>query len=183
MNNPPLVAMNDRMSLGREVKGSDPITFHLLAVVEDVDRICLSPSKRGKFEVKSYYQRLTILTGSPFPWKSIWRVKGFFEGDFFLLMVALGKILTLDNVRKMNVVVVEWCCMCKKSGESIYHILINCEVVRDLWSSLIDLFGVDWVMPRRVRELLVSWGSGRCGNIFKVWRLTLLCLMWCIWRE
>jgi hypothetical protein len=22
------------------------------------------------------------------------------------------------------------------------------------------LFGVDWVMPRRVRELLVSWRSG-----------------------
>ena len=22
----------------------------------------------------------------------------------------------------------------------------------------------------------MSWGSGRCGNIFKVWRLTLLCL-------
>jgi hypothetical protein len=41
--------------------------------------------------------------------------------------------------------------MCKKSGESIDHILINCEVVRDLWSSLINLFGVDWVMPRRVR--------------------------------
>jgi hypothetical protein len=48
--------------------------------------------------------------------------------------------------------------MCKKSGESIDH-LFHCEVARDLWSSLFNLFGVDWVIPRRVRELLVSWGG------------------------
>jgi hypothetical protein len=28
----------------------------------------------------------------------------------------------LDNLRKRNIVVVEWCCMCKKSGESIDHL-------------------------------------------------------------
>jgi hypothetical protein len=33
----------------------------------DVDRTCWSPSKRHKFEVKSYYPMLTIPTGSPFP--------------------------------------------------------------------------------------------------------------------
>jgi hypothetical protein len=32
----------------------------------DVDRICWSPSKRRKFEVKSYYQVLTSPNGSPF---------------------------------------------------------------------------------------------------------------------
>jgi hypothetical protein len=41
----------------------------------DVDRIGWSPSKRSKFEVKSFYQVLTSPNGSPFPWKSIWRVK------------------------------------------------------------------------------------------------------------
>jgi hypothetical protein len=46
---------------------------------------------------------------------------------FFVWFAALGKILTLDNLRTRNVVVVEWCCMCKKSGESIDHLLIHCE--------------------------------------------------------
>lgn len=46
--------------------------------------------------------------------------------------VALGKILTLDNLRKRNIVVVEWYCMCKKSGESIDHLLIRCEVAKEL---------------------------------------------------
>jgi len=52
--------------------------------------------------------------------------------------------------------VVECCCMCKKSGESIDHLLIHYEVARELWSSILNLFGVDWVMPRWVNDLLVS---------------------------
>lgn len=39
-------------------------------------------------------------------------------------------------------------------------------------------------MPRRVRELLMSWG-GQVGrrDILKVWRLAPLCLIRCIWRK
>jgi len=78
---------------------------------------------------------------------------------FFVWMAALGKILTLDNMRKRNITVVNWCCMCKKSGESIDHILFHCEVARELQSSPFPLFGVERVMPRRVRELLERSGE------------------------
>jgi hypothetical protein len=62
----------------------------------------------------------------------------------------------------------------QEEWESIDHLLLHCEVARDLWSSLFNLFGVDWVMPRRVRELLMSWG-GQVGrrDILEVWRLAL----------
>jgi hypothetical protein len=57
-------------------------------------------------------------------------------------------------------------------------------LARDLWSSVCNLFGVDWVLPRRVRGVLLSWGGqvGHC-DILEVWRPAPLCLMWCIWRE
>ncbi len=45
--------------------------------------------------------------------------------------------------------------MCKKRGESIDHLLIHCEVARELWSSILNLFGVEWVMPRQVIDLLL----------------------------
>jgi hypothetical protein len=74
--------------------------------------------------------------------------------------------------------------MCKKSGESIEHLSLHCEVARDLWSYILTLFGVEWVMPRMVLELLTSWGASfGYGPAKEVWRLVLLCLMWCIWRE
>jgi len=57
------------------------------------------------------------------------------------------KILTLDNLRKMNIIVVVWCCMYKKCGESIDHLLLRCEVTTEWWSVHFQLFGVAWVMP------------------------------------
>ena len=46
------------------------------------------------------------------------------------------------------------------------------------------LFGIHWVMPRRVIELFDCWqGSmGRQQNLV-VWRVIPYCLMWCLWRE
>jgi hypothetical protein len=42
--------------------------------------------------------------------------------------VVLGKILTIDNLHKKSIIVTEWYCMCKKSGKSIDHLLLHCEV-------------------------------------------------------
>jgi hypothetical protein len=89
----------------------------------------------------------------------------------------------LYNLRKRNAIVVDCCCMCKKSGKSIDHLLLHRDIERELWSSFFHLFGIVWIMPRRVREMLVSWG-GQMGNrnALEMWRLAPLCLMWCIWR-
>jgi hypothetical protein len=85
---------------------------------------------------------------SSFSWKSIWRVKALLRVFFFFVWTtALGKILMHDNLRWRNIVVVEWCCMRKNSGESIDHLLLHCDVAWDIWSYFYILFGVEWVMP------------------------------------
>jgi hypothetical protein len=74
--------------------------------------------------------------------------------------------------------------MFKKCGESIDHLLLHCEVATKLWSVLLMLFGVSWVMNRRVSNMFGSW-KGQLGNYnaLNIWRLAPLCLMWCLWRE
>ena len=62
--------------------------------------------------------------------------------------VVLGKILALDNLRK-NIIVTEWYCMCKNSGESIDHLLLHCELAIEVWNIVFQLFGVTWVMSGR----------------------------------
>jgi hypothetical protein len=97
---------------------------------------------------------------------------------------ALGKILTAYNLRKRNIVLVNWCSMCKANGESVDHLLIHCPMAKDLWDYVLAFFGVHWVMLWHVRDLLDSWHGGLGRNRHSViWKAVSHCLMWCLWRE
>jgi hypothetical protein len=61
-------------------------------------------------------------------------------------MATLEKILTMNNLKKRHIIGVERCCMCKKSGDNIDHLLLRCEVARGLWESIFRPFGIEWVM-------------------------------------
>jgi hypothetical protein len=53
--------------------------------------------------------------------------------------------------------------MCQAFGESIDHLFMHCMVATELWSMILQLFGVVWVMPRSVKDMLGSW-RGQKGN-------------------
>jgi hypothetical protein len=74
-----------------------------MIVCGKVDKICWIPSKRKLFEVNSYYQVLSTIVRSHFPWNSMWKVKASSRVALFVWTVTLGKILTLDNLGKQNV--------------------------------------------------------------------------------
>lgn len=119
--------------------------------------MCWNPARSGLFEVKSYYK---ILSSSPFavlPWKSIWKARVLPRAAFFVWTASHGKILTMDNLQKRCNCIVEWCCMCKASGESPKHLLLHCGVAQSLWSLVFCLFGVVWVMPEQVVDFMANW--------------------------
>ena len=101
---------------------------------------------------------------------------------FFSWSASLGKILTTDNLHKGRVLVLDWCYMCKKCGESVDHLLLHCSIACEMWSLVFCLFGIHWVMPQKVIELFESWQGkfGRHRNI-ELWRIVPYCLLWCIW--
>jgi hypothetical protein len=51
------------------------------------------------------------------------------------------------------------CGMCKSSEEIVDHLLLHCEVASTLWDAIFSHFGVAWVMPRHVVDLLACWWS------------------------
>jgi hypothetical protein len=147
------------------------------------DKIWWVPNKKGKFEVKSFYSILNSSISFHFPWKSIWRTKAPPWVAFFVWSTALGKILTLDNLKRRNIVLVNRCGMCKKEEESIDHLLLHCVRAQFLWNAFFSRFGLAWVMPRRVVDLLHRWWSvGRLRSAV-VWKMVPLCIMWCLWVE
>ena len=70
--------------------------------------------------------------------------------------------------------------MCKADGETIDHLFIHCTVARELWDAVLTLFGMHWVMPRWVVDLLDRW-QGRMGRHrhIEIWKAIPHCLMWC----
>jgi hypothetical protein len=69
--------------------------------------MCWIPSKWKSFKVKSYYHVLSTLMGSLFPWNSIWKVKTLWRVALFVWTTTFEKTLTLDNLRKRHVIVVD----------------------------------------------------------------------------
>lgn len=59
----------------------------------------------------------------------------------FVWTAALGNILTIDNLRKRKLKILDWCYMCKRIGESADHLLLHCPIVVELWSMVFTLFG------------------------------------------
>ena len=103
---------------------------------------------------------------------------------FFSWIAALGKILTIDNLCKHGLILVDWCCLCKESGESSDHLLLHCKVARELWDLVFVLFGVQWVTPRTILDLFSNWqGPSGSRMTTMVWRVVPHCVFWCVWRE
>ena len=80
--------------------------------------------------------------------------------------------------------VLDWCYMCKCSWEPVDHLLLHCPIARELWTMLVGLFGIYWVMPMSVLGLMDCWQGNLGGHRnIDIWRVVAHCLMWCIWRE
>jgi hypothetical protein len=107
-----------------------------------------------KRPVKLLFASLACIEGRRFPWKSVWHTRAPLRAIFFVWSAALGKILTIDNLRRRQVIVTNRSCMCKRSEEIVDHLLLYCEVTYALWGAFFGRFGLSWVMPRQVFDLL-----------------------------
>ena len=118
-----------------------------------------------------------------FLWKSICGVKAPHHVSFFVSIAAWGKILTTEPLGRRGFTIMDWCCLCKCDGESVDHLLLHCGEVFRLWSFAFRSFGVLWVLPKRVVDLLVGWRNWLRKHSSNIWNLEPHCVMRIIWRE
>ena len=90
---------------------------------------------------------------------------------FFMWTATHGQILTLDNFMLLGRPLANLCCMCCYNEEYVDHLLISYSLAHSLWMHLIQLFGIDWVMPSSVVDLLCcgTIGLGNIIPIFRIW--------------
>ena len=73
----------------------------------------------------SFYNSLSAPSTFPFSWKCIWSSKVPKKVSFFLWTVARDSTLTIDNLVKRNLSLVNWCCLCHCDGETVDHLLLH----------------------------------------------------------
>ena len=53
----------------------------------------------------------------------------------------MGGILTIDNLVKKNLPLVNWCGLCRCDEETVDYLLLHCSFAHALWSEVFLLFG------------------------------------------
>ena len=121
------------------------------------DRLCWDLNGSGKFDIRSFYHKIRNAAPSTFPRNGIWKVKVPKRVAFFLWTTAHGQILTLNNLMLRGRPLVNRCCMCCCNAEFVDHLLLFCLITHSLWTYVLRLVGIDWVMPGSVVDLLFCW--------------------------
>ena len=96
---------------------------------------------------------------------------------------AHSQILTLDNLMLHDRLLANRCCMCCCNEESVDHLLLFCPITHSLWTYMLWLFGIDWVMLGSIVDLLFCWYHWLGKHNFDTWNLVPGCLTWTIWTE
>ena len=99
------------------------------------------------------------------------------------MLAAYNQILTLDNLILRGCPLANRCCMCCCDGESVDNLLLHCLVTHTLWTLMLQAFGIHWVMPGLVVELLFCWHLWLRKHNSNIWNLIPGCLMWIVWLE
>ena len=123
-----------------------------------------------------------------FPWKSIWCIKAPKRVSFLLWTTVWDRILTIDNLVKRGLSLINWCCLCRCNGDIVDHLLLHCKFAHTLWTVewnfyfLFFMFGIQWVMLKEVASLLFTWRNWLGKQFSNIWNMVPACLMWKIWR-
>ena len=144
----------------------------------------------GFFSSKSFYKFLIDNSSDPafLPASLIWKSKVPLKIKILGWLVAHGRVNTCDLLqrRRPNVCFSpHWCVLCKKQGESVDHVFVQCEVVSQLWERLFLEASLTWEMPAGSRQFLsvsrLGFGRGKKAKV--LWGNSVLAVIWVIWME
>ena len=77
------------------------------------------------------------------------------------------------------------CYMCRKTNESIEHILNNCEIVEIMWNGIARTFMQTDRDSTNINTTIIKWWKGgfKSEVLNRAWRLSLGFILWGIWKE
>lgn len=119
------------------------------------DEIIWQAEPSGQFKVSSIFvskEKVNL----PF-WSQAW-VKGLIpKVNIFLWALLQNKILTLDNLQKRGINLVNRCILCKNGFEDRDHLFMNCSYSQQVWTEILLYWNLTWVHQNNVDLAFSSW--------------------------
>ena len=126
------------------------------------------------------------MTPSPafdFPYRLVWNQVVPPKIGVFAWEATWGKVLTLDQLKRRGMTLVNRCFMCEEDKENIDHLLIHCKSAKLLWNLFLSIVGTSWVFSYSVFHTLLTWQGAAVGKKRKrIWLAAPLCVFWALWR-
>lgn len=82
---------------------------------------------------------------------------GPFEGLIFLVDCFLGQNFHYWLSNRKGMYLPNICLLSYGDGESVYHTLIQCHFITEVWNAMVQDFGLSWVMSLDIPTLPSSW--------------------------
>jgi len=143
-------------------------------------------SEKGIYTVKEGYHKLCSSNAmiDQWPWKLFWKTRLPSKIKCFTWTTLKNAILTLDNLNRRKLQLVNRCFMCLNSLESVNHLFLHCPVATALWNMFISIAGINWILLQSIKEVIGSWSLREVDSpIKKTWQMIPSCIFWCIWKE
>ncbi|KAM7507518.1 hypothetical protein LguiA_017971 [Lonicera macranthoides] len=146
--------------------------------------------KSGQFTTKSFFEIITRSTvaGDFEPHDMVWKNGVPSKMKVLAWLAAHKKVSTADllQIRRPYLQLSPlWCVMCKRSGESLDHLLLHCSFVHSIWCNIRSDFDMVAALPSSWHNLLIErwYFKGDKKKSKKLWRSSCLAVLWCVERE
>ena len=147
------------------------------------DKLLLKNDKEKGFSVKSMYKGFDPSPAFDFPYRLVWNPVVPPKIRVFAWEATWGKVLTLNQLKRRGMTLVNRCFMYEEDEENIDHLLIHCKSAKMLWNLFLSIVGTSWVFPQSVLHTLLAWQGTAVGKKRKrIWLAAPLCLFWTPWR-
>ena len=118
------------------------------------DKMIWSVDASGCFKVSSVFK--SEEKGACPLWTKAWIKCLIPKVNIFLWILLQNKILTLDNLQKRGINVVNRCSLCKEDYEDRDHLFLNCTYSQKVWSTILNFWSIAWVHRNNIEHYFQS---------------------------
>lgn len=162
-----------------EMEGVDSLMDFLYAKLPFAGGTYWVWNSNGEFSFQSM-NIWEMLAGKPFPWRCLCSINVPKKVPSLVCAAMLNKNLIIGNLVKGVLPLINWCCVCKASNESVGHLLLHCAVAHSYSYFFSRLLGVAVDDGPKIIDIYCCWKGlyGRLRNSL-TWNVTLCVL--CGW--